>query len=55
MVLMIKEMSGSLYLFNGVGTQRMSASTSPVRLKSIVASNRDFRAEAISSGEMCSI
>ncbi|MNN84860.1 hypothetical protein D3C81_2020690 [compost metagenome] len=54
-VLITKLMSGSRYLFSGVGTQRIKASHSVARLKSVVALKPVSRAATILSAGMCSI
>ena len=55
-VSMMNEMSGSRFLLSGVGTQMMMASTSRIRLKSLVAEKVPaFTASATASEGMCLI
>ena len=49
-------MSGSRFLFSGVGTQMITASTSCTRLKSVEAPSRfPFTSSEIVSGAICLI
>ena len=53
-VSMMNEMSGSRFLFSGVGTQMMTASTSLTRRKSVEAKKLPaFTASAMAPAEMC--
>ena len=53
-VSMMNEMSGSRFLFRGVGTQMITASASRTRLKSLVAENVPaFTTSATASDGMC--
>ena len=50
----MKEISGSRFLFSGVGTQMMTASTSLMRLKSVEAENFPaLTASATAPAAMC--